>query len=187
MSLNPSFPGPNDAAIFARPMPRGMRTGNGLQWTGGMEGGCLSLFDPKEKYDQQVPEQVAGGGSFRGCWAPSKIDNTHIKLTPGTLTCGTIFTPTVSSVTVDASALTHVYLRATLAPYYTDGYVNGGGATAVDVIGSTTVLNSDNTYGYILLCDWQAGAVVARYQWFSKFAVLNNQGAGDVLFIHWDS
>lgn len=180
--------GAKDRQVWAEPMPQPMRGGPGLAVLGDPMGSLVKLQERAEKVERYLPADLSGGGgSFRGCWAPSKIDATHIKLTPGTLTCGTIFTPTVSSITVDASALTHVYLRATLDPYYTDGYVNGGGATAVDVIGSTTELNSDNTYGYILLCDWQAGAVVARYQWFSKFAVLNNQGTGDVLFIHWDS
>lgn len=133
---------------------------------------------------QTKPQHIA---SFRGCWYPSIIDSTHIKLTGGTLTCGTIFTPSVSSVSVDASALNYVYLRATLSATTTDGYVTGGSVTAASILSSTSTLTSNNTYGYILLCTWQASALVERYEFYSFFGSLQNQGTGDTLFVYWNS
>lgn len=121
---------------------------------------------------------------FRGMWYPTAIDSTHVRLTGGSFTCGSIFTPSVSSISVSSSALTYIYLRATLSPTYVDGYVDGGTATACTVMSGSTIPTSNNTYGYILLCSWQAGALVDRYEIFSLKARLNNSGTGDVQFDH---
>jgi hypothetical protein len=146
-------------------------------------------FQGAAPFELPVPtvESVAAAPNFKGNWYPSVIDSTHIKLTGGTITCGSIFTPTVSSVTVDASALNYIYLRATLSASKIDGYVVGGSITATSIISSTSTLTSDNTYGYILLCTWQASALVAQYEFYSFFASLQNQGSGDTLFVYWNS
>ena len=119
---------------------------------------------------------------FKGCWYPTAIDSTHVKLTGGSFTCGSIFTPTVTSISVSSSALTYIYLQATLSPTYVDGYVDGGSATAAIVTSGSSIPTSDNTYGYILLCSWQAGALVDRYAYFSLKARLTNSGSGNVRF-----
>jgi len=121
---------------------------------------------------------------FKGCWYPSAVDSTHIRLTAGSFTCGSIFTPSVSSISVSSTLLNYIYLRATLSATTTDGYVSGGSATAVDILSGTSIPVSDNTYGYILLCSWQAGALVDRYEYFSLKARLNNKNVGDVYFEH---
>lgn len=121
---------------------------------------------------------------FKGCWYPTAIDSTHVKLTGGSFTCGSIFTPSVSSISVSSSSLNYIYLRATLSPTTVDGYVDGGSATACIVMSGTSIPTSDNTYGYILLCTWQAGALVDRYEYFSLKARLNNSGTGNVSFEH---
>jgi len=136
---------------------------------------------------QAAESAAATTPNFKGNWYPSAIDSTHIKLTGGTITCGSIFTPSVSSITVHSSSLNYIYLRSTLSPYRTDGYVVGGSITAASVISSTSTLTSDNTYGYILLCTWQASALVAQYEFYSFFASLQNQGSGDTLFVYWNS
>ena len=136
----------------------------------------------------QAAESVAAvTPNFKGNWYPSAIDSTHIKLTGGTITCGSIFTPSVSSITVHATSLNYIYLRSTLSAYSLDGYVVGGSITAASVISSTSTLTSDNTYGYILLCTWQASALVDQYEFYSFFASLQNQGSGDTLFVYWNS
>lgn len=171
--------------VWAEPMPLPLRGGPGLAVAVDATGGLVKLQERAEKVKRYLPADFSGGGgSFRGCWAPSAIDSTHIKLTGGTFTCGTIFTPSVSSVSVHATSLNYVYLRATLSPTTVDGFVTGGSATAATVLSSTSTLTSDNTYGYILLCTWQAGAVVSRYEFFSLKARLGNANVGDVVFEH---
>lgn len=121
---------------------------------------------------------------FKGSWYPTAIDSTHVRLTGGSFTCGSIFTPSVSSIAVSSSALNYIYLQATLSPTYVDGYVDGGTVTACTVMSGTSIPTSDNTYGYILLCSWQAGVLVDRYEYFSLKARLNNSGTGNVYFEH---
>jgi len=165
--------------------PKRFAVGDGLGLSADRAGNAVVFADGLVAESNFAPPLASSG--FVGCWAPRKIDATHISLTPGSFTCGAIFTPSVSSITVSSTSLEHIYLRATLSPSYTDGYVTGGSASAVSIIASTTTLTSDNTYGYILLCDWQAGALVARYEFFSLSAALKNAGAGDVLFLYWTS
>lgn len=136
---------------------------------------------------QAVESAAASTPNFKGNWYPSAIDSTHIKLTGGSITCGSIFTPSVSSITVHSSSLNYIYLRSTLSSSLTDGWVTGGSITAASVISSTSTLTSDNTYGYILLCTWQASALVTQYEFYSFFASLQNQGSGDTLFVYWNS
>lgn len=136
---------------------------------------------------QAAESAAAVTPNFKGNWYPSAIDSTHIKLTGGTITCGSIFTPSVSSITVHATSLNYIYLRSTLSASSLDGYVVGGSITAASVISSTSTLTSDNTYGYILLCTWQASALVTQYEFYSFFASLQNQGSGDTLFVYWNS
>lgn len=180
----PAFPAPRSSSVWAAPMPLPARGGSGLGVRVDEQGMLVTLQPREEKIERYALDERVAGGSFKGCWFPSAIDSTHIQLTGGSFTCGSIFTPSVSSVAVDASALTYVYLRATLSATTVDGYVTGGVATAATVLGSTTTLTSDNTYGYILLCTWQAGALVDRYEYFSLKARLNNSGVGDVYFEH---
>lgn len=118
---------------------------------------------------------------FKGCWYPTAVDSTHINLTGGTFTCGATFIPNVTNITVSASTLTYIYLTATLSATYEDGYVTGGSATSASIIGSTSILSSSGTTGYIPLCSWQAGALVARFEFFSLKAKIGNFG-GAILF-----
>lgn len=182
--------GMNQRDVWAAPWQRGaqrpldlpLRGGPGL----GVSGGLVSVRDRAEKITRYVPDRLpVAGGDFKGCWFPTAVDSTHVNLTGGTFTCGGVaFTPSVSGIVVSSSALTYIYLRATLSAYTDDGYVTGGVATAVDIIGSTTELASAGTTGYIKLCTWQAEALVARYEYFSLKARLGNSGVGTIVFEH---
>lgn len=125
----------------------------------------------------------AGGSSF--CWVPTAIDSTHISLTQGSISDGvTERLPDVSSVTVHATDLNYVYLHCEITPSIEDSIVVGGTIDAVDIVATTTPQTNDNTDTYVLLCTWQAGALVAQAKFYSFMSELNNSG-GNVLFHTW--
>lgn len=118
------------------------------------------------------------GGGFAGAWAPSVVDSTHINLTAGSVSDGiTTFTPTVTGIVVHATSLNYVYLECDTTPGTLDGYVTGGVITASAIVAYTTTKTNTNSKLYILLCTWQASALVARYKYYSMTVDTRDTGA----------
>lgn len=158
--------------------------GAGIIYNGDTRGNGVS----SSELDAQVIPRFNGGGdagSFTGQWAPRRGSSlTELIVGAGTIFDGTtIHSIAEATVTVSASALQYVYLVCTLSPTLIDGYVAGGTITATPSIAAySSVQTNTNTTGYILLCTWQAGAVVQRYVWFGFVAELLNKNTGDTVF-----
>ena len=128
---------------------------------------------------------VWGAFSSFGCWQPSALDSTHIKLTPGSITDGTTtFTPDVSSVTISDGYLNYIYLACSIVPDYVDDIVVGGVITSAEIVARTSPETSTNDTGYVLLCKWENGQPPEVFAFWSLAAELLNSG-GNVLFRTW--
>lgn len=119
---------------------------------------------------------------FRGAWFPTSASSTTIDLTDGSVTDGTTtFTPDVTDIAVHATSLNYVYLECDTTPGTLDGYVTGGVITAAAIVAYTTTKTNTNSKLYILLCTWQAGALVARYKYWSMTVDTRDTGANTTL------
>lgn len=138
-------------------------------------------------------EAARGGGSassFRGLWYPSKVNNESVKIGAGSLFDGTTFhSVPETTVAVSPTALNYIYLVCNLSATLVDGYVAGGTVSSTPTIARySSVQPNNNSTGYILLCTWQAGAVVDRYAYFALASELLNKRSGsigDVTFNWW--
>jgi hypothetical protein len=182
--MNTDFPTRDVKDLLWRPAPLVVQ--DGLGYAAGSVGSSLvQQASEPEIYRRPEPARAAAG-DFQGAWCPTRVDATTINLTPGLLRMSTEdFIPSVTGISVSASSLNYIYLKVTLDPTYIDGYCSGGGASYVEVIASTFLQTSDNTYGYIMLCTWEGGALGERVRWFNLFAELGNRGAGNVQFTYW--
>lgn len=121
-------------------------------------------------------------GGFAGAWAPSVVDSTHINLTAGSVSDGiTTFTPTVAGISVHATSLNYVYLECDITPSTLDSYITGGVITASAIVAYTTTKTNTNSKLYVLLCTWQASALVARYKYWSMTVDTRDTGANATL------
>ena len=106
-----------------------------------------------------------GVDEFVGCWAPTRVDSTHIDLTTGSISDGvTTLTPDVTGIVVHATSLNYVYLECNLTGNEVDGFYQGGTIDAAIVAAYTTTKTSTATKGYRLLFEWQSGALVGTRQ-----------------------
>lgn len=129
-----------------------------------------------------IQRQGRGEKKFLGCWHPSVVSQTSINLTAGSVSDGiTTFTPTVTGITVHYSSLNYVYLECAISVDILDGYVTGGVITAAILKSYTTTKTNTNTNLYVLLCTWQAGALVSRYKYHSMTVDIRDTGANATL------
>lgn len=122
-------------------------------------------------------------------WEPSAgADDEELIITGGSISDG-ITNHSVSGATlaIHATSLNYVYLECDLSASTIDSWVSGGTITSAAITTYTTTKTTTSTKGYVLLCTWQAGALVARYRWYGLAAKLTNasSGVGDVQFNFW--
>ena len=174
---------PDVEALFQRNL---LMTGPGLRSS---SSGGRTVITPEITQPEITrlprPEE---GGTFAGVWKPSRgASDTELNVTGGTINDGTT-THIIAdaALTVHATSLNYIYLSCALTPTLTDGYVSGGTVDATPtIISSTSVQSNTNSAAYILLCTWQAGALVLRAAWFPYACRLGNSGTGDTLFQYW--
>ena len=142
-------------------------TGLGLAYVGDTRGNAVVSG---EQGLEVIPRIRAdeGGITFKGAWAPTFINATTISLTPGTVADGfTTLTPSVSSISVNATSLNYVYLECDITLNTDDGFIMSGRLVAAQVKAYTTLKTPTASKAYLLLCEVQAEEVVARYYWQS--------------------
>jgi hypothetical protein len=165
----PAQPGSDHSELFGRPA---LQAGEGAFLTG-VKGRQTVNAAPLLR----AVEPVAETNEFVGAWFPTAVDSTHIDLTAGSLSDGsTTYTPDVTGIAVHASSLNYVYLECDLTPTVVDGITIGGTVDAVAVVAYTTTKTNTSSKGYVLLCEWQASAIVARYRYYSMEAEIWRDG-----------
>ena len=134
----------------------------------------------------------AGGEGFEGLWRPRiGSSDTQVIITGGSIYDGTtLSTVAEQTISVHATSLNYIYLACGLTATTVDSYVSGGtvAPAATPIIASTSTQANTNTEGYILLCTWQAGALVDRYSYFAYACELlqkRSGSVGDVTFNWW--
>jgi hypothetical protein len=132
--------------------------------------------------------EVPGGGGSEPeyAWTPTAASATSINLSAGSISDGvTTRTPTVTGISVHETDLRYIYLVCTLDVTRVDGFVTGGTVTAVSIAAYSALQTNSDTTGYILLCTWQAGAVVNRFRFWSIECQINDNGGGGTAFNTW--
>lgn len=161
-------------------------TGPGLRSSSNGEG--RTVITPQLTQPVITRQRLEESATFAGVWNPTRgASDTALNVTGGTLYDGTT-THIIAdaALTVHATSLNYIYLSCALTPTLTDGYVSGGTVDATPtIISSTSVQSNTNSAAYILLCTWQAGALVLRAAWFPYACRLGNSGTGDTLFKYW--
>jgi hypothetical protein len=137
--------------------------------------------------DGELNFKLSPGGADPGyAWTPSAASSTSINLTAGSISDGvTTRTPNVSAIAVSATALQYIYLVCTLNVTRVDGFVTGGTVTAASISAYSGIQTNSDTTGYILLCTWQAGAIVDRFRYWSIECQINDNGGGGTAFNTW--
>jgi hypothetical protein len=127
-----------------------------------------------------------GGSSAEYAWTPTAASSTSINLSAGSISDGvTTRTPTVTGISVHETDLRYIYLVCTLNATRVDGFVTGGTVTAASISAYSAIQTNSDTTGYILLCTWQAGAVVDRFRYWSIECQINDNGGGGTAFNTW--
>jgi hypothetical protein len=135
----------------------------------------------------------SSGGTFKGLWYPKKgASDTQVIITGGSIFDGTtLHTVADATLSVHATSLNYIYLACDLTKTTVDSYVSGGTVDATPTIATSTSaasLTNSNIAGHILLCTWQAGALVDRYAYFAFACELlqkRSGSVGDVTFNWW--
>jgi hypothetical protein len=146
-----------------------------------------------QSHGDRVSFKVAtGGGEFEGLWRPRiGSSDTQVIITGGSIYDGTtLSTVAEQTISVHATSLNYIYLDCDLTKATVDGYVSGGtvAPASTPLAAATSMPSNTNTKGYILLCTWQAGAVVDRYAYFPMAGELlqkRSGSVGDVTFNWW--
>jgi hypothetical protein len=155
-----------------------VRGGENVRATGFNGSYTLSAEAAAEVEEEAAPSVEA----WTGAWYPSHAGAGLIDLTAGSVSDGiTTFTPTVTGIVVHATSLNYVYLECDTTPGTLDGYVTGGVITASAIVAYTTTKTNTNSKLYILLCTWQASALVARYKYYSMTVDTRDTGANATL------
>lgn len=137
-------------------------------------------------YCETVRNASVGGGGPEYAWTPKRVNDELIEMSAGSISDGvTTRTPNVSAIAVSATALQYIYLVCTLNVTRIDGFVTGGTVTAASVITYSGIQTNNDTTGYILLCTWQAGAIVDRFRYWSIECQINDNGGGGTAFNTW--
>ena len=165
--------------------------GDGIIYNGDTRGnGVSSTEQDVVVIPRGAPD--SSGGTFKGLWYPKKgASDTQVIITGGSIFDGTtLHTVADATLSVHASSLNYIYLACDLTKTTVDSYVSGGtvAPAATPIIASTSTQANTNTEGYILLCTWQAGALVDRYAYFAFACELlqkRSGSVGDVTFNWW--
>lgn len=154
---------PKYAALFEQPMR--VRGGENVRATGYNGSYTISA----EAAAEVEEEAAASVEAWTGAWYPSHAGAGLIDLTAGSVEDGTTtFNPDVTDITVHETSLNYVYLECNITPTVLNSYVTAGVITAAIVKAYTTTKTNTNSKAYLLLCTWQAGALVDRYRYFSQ-------------------
>lgn len=166
---------PKYAALFEQPMR--VRGGENVRATGYNGSYTISAEAAAE-----VEEEAAEVEAWTGAWYPSHAGAGLIDLTAGSVSDGiTTFTPDVTDIAVHETSLNYVYLECDITPSTLDSYITGGVITASAIVAYTTTKTNTNSKLYILLCTWQASALVARYKYWSMTVDTRDTGANATL------
>lgn len=164
--------------------------GAGIIYNGDTRGNGVSS---SEQDVVVIPRGTPDSGSdFKGKWYPKRgSSDTEVIMTGGAIFDGTtLSTVAGATISVHATSLNYIYLECDLSKTTVDSYVSGGtvAPASTPLISATSVQVNTNTKGYILLCTWQAGALVDRYSYYSFACELlqkRSGSVGDVTFNWW--
>jgi hypothetical protein len=165
--------------------------GDGIIYNGDTRGNGVSSTEQDVVVIPRFNPNDAAG-EFKGLWYPKRgSSDTQVIITGGSIFDGTtLHTVADATLSVHATSLNYIYLACGLTATTVDSYVSGGtvAPAATPIIASTSTQANTNTEGYILLCTWQAGALVDRYSYFAYACELlqkRSGSVGDVTFNWW--
>jgi hypothetical protein len=165
--------------------------GAGLIFNGDASGNGVSSTEQDVVVVQRF-NQNDEAGEFKGLWYPKRgSSDTQVIITGGSIFDGTTLSAVAgATLTVHASSLNYIYLECDLTKTTVDSYVSGGtvAPASTPITSATSMPSNTNTKGYILLCTWQAGALVDRYAYFALACELlqkRSGSVGDVTFNYW--